>query len=413
MNYTLNIKEVTHALSEALDFVGVDDILHSKRVAYMAAEVSKKIGWSDGVTDDLMFIGMLHDCGVSSTDVHTHLVGELDWANSHIHSIRGEDLLKRTSVYRHFSTIIRYHHTHWDALPDELSQEEKEITNLIYLVDRVDALRAQNANARPEEIQSTIRKYSGSLFSPELVDAFMATSSNGSFWFYLDSDALGEYVAEWVETGSDNAYTFLEIKEISLMFAAIVDAKSVFTFEHSIGVATLSRYLAELFQLPQESCEEIELAGLLHDLGKLRVEDAILDKPGQLNEEERLIMNRHGFDSDIVLRRIKGFKRIAHIASLHHETLDAKGYPYALSKENIPFEARIVAVADIFQALIQNRPYRAGMSMDEAYGIIHEMCENGKLDVEIVAKLKEHLEGCYANATVMYTISQNGGYDRR
>lgn len=410
MEYTLNIKEVTYALSEALDFVGIDDILHSKRVAYMAAEVSKKLSWSEEITDDLMFIGMLHDCGVSSTDVHTHLVGELDWANSHIHSIRGEDLLKRTNVYNRFSTYIRYHHTHWDALPQELTKQEKNISNLIYLVDRVDALRAQKADAKPEEIQATIQKYSGSLFSPELVEAFIHTSSNGSFWFYLDSDALGEYIAEWVETGSDNTYTFLEIKEISLMFAAIVDAKSVFTFEHSIGVATLSRYLAELFQLSQESCEEIELAGLLHDLGKLRVQDAILDKHGQLNEEERLIMNRHGFDSDIVLRRIKGFKRIAHIASLHHETLDAKGYPYSLSKDKIPFEARIVAVADIFQALIQNRPYRDGMSMHEAYTIISEMCENGKLDVDIVTKLKENLQSCYENATVKYTISQNSSY---
>lgn len=78
MNYHLNIREVTYALSEALDFVGVDDILHGKRVAYMAAEVAKVLGWDRESIDELMTLGMLHDCGVSSTTVHTHLVNELD-----------------------------------------------------------------------------------------------------------------------------------------------------------------------------------------------------------------------------------------------------------------------------------------------------------------------------------------------
>lgn len=406
MEYTLNIKEVTYALSEALDFVGIDDILHGKRVAYMAAEVSKKMPWGEDVTDELMFTGMLHDCGVSSTDVHTHLVSELDWKNSQTHSIRGEELLKKTKIYNKFATYIRYHHTHWHKLPEELTQKEKDITNLIYLVDRVDAIRAQEPDAKPENVQATIQKHSGTLFSPQLVEAFIDASSHSSFWFYLESDALSEYITDWVETGSNDTYTFLEIKEIALMFSAIVDAKSVFTFEHSIGVANLSKYLAELFQLPQESCEEVELAGLLHDLGKLRVEDAILDKPGKLNAEERLKMDRHGFDSYIVIRHIKGFKRIAHIASLHHETLDAKGYPYALTAEEIPFEARLIAVADIFQALIQDRPYRAGLSMQEAYQIISDMCEDGKLDFDIVTKLKENLQSCYENATINYDVKQ-------
>lgn len=399
MKYILNIKEVTCALSEALDFVGIDDTLHSKRVAYMATEVAKKMGWDKELLDKLMFIGMLHDCGVSSTDVHAHLVNELDWENSYIHALRGEDLLNQTTIYSKYSLYVRYHHTHWNELPKELGKKEKIISNLIYLVDRVDALRVQNKSITPQEIQKIIEKYSDTLFNPELVEAFIHASSNASFWFYLESDALNEYIMEWVATGIESSYSFVEVKEIALIFSAIVDAKSKFTFEHSLGVATLSKYLAELFVLPQKSCEDIELAALLHDLGKLKVDDAILDKPAKLNEEEILKMNRHGFDSDIVLRRIKGFRHIAHLASLHHETLDAKGYPYALPKTEIPFEARIIAVSDIFQALIQNRPYRKGLSMNEAYEIIHEMGQKGKLDCDIITKIEENLQNCYTYAS--------------
>lgn len=410
MNYNLNIREVTYSLSEALDFVGIDDTMHGKRVAFMAAELAKNMSWSQKLIDELILVGMLHDCGVSSTDVHTHLVTELDWENSHLHSIRGEELLNKTKIYKDFATYIRYHHTHWNELPETLTKEQKDIANIIYLVDRVDALRAQqsiiNSNSA-QNIQETIQKYSNVMFSPELVDAFMKTSHSNSFWFYLEKEPLNEYLVEWIESTSEQTFTFEDIKEIAMMFAAIVDAKSEFTSEHSIGVATLSKYLAEQFELPQDAREKIELAGLLHDLGKLRVADEILNKPAKLDDEERLLMNRHGFDSDMVLRRIKGFREIAHIASLHHETLDATGYPYSLGASDIPLEARIIAVADIFQALIQNRPYRKGLSMHKAYEIILAMGEDGKLDMDIVAKLKENLATCYEKASIMYDINQN------
>lgn len=405
MDYTLNMKEVTYALSEALDFVGVDDNMHGKRVAYMAAAIAKEIGYSKDEIDDILYAGMLHDCGVSSTDVHSHLITELDWDNSQVHCIRGEELLQKTKMYSQYAPYIRNHHTHWNDFASEVDTKVKTISNIIYLVDRVDALRAQMKGTGPRttnSIQKTIQKYSNDMFSPELVEAFIKVSASGSFWFYLEEEALDEYFIEWVETGIDINISFEDLKEIALMFAAVVDAKSTYTSEHSIGVGTLSRYLADLFELPTENCEKIEIAGLLHDLGKLRVEDAILNKPGALNADERLKMDRHGFDSDIILRRIKGFKDIANLASLHHETLDAQGYPYSLGAELIPFEARIIAVADIFQALIQKRPYREGLNASEAYEIIFQMYENGKLDVEVVQKLKENLQECYENANIDY-----------
>ncbi|WP_041957067.1 HD domain-containing phosphohydrolase [Sulfurospirillum arsenophilum] len=398
MNYNLNIREVTYALSEALDLVGIDDILHGKRVAYMAAEVAKELDWDKNTIDMLIALGMLHDCGVSSTYVHTHLVNELDWNNSDVHAIIGEKLLKKTAMYAHLATYVRYHHTHWDAFPETLTTQEKEISNLIYLVDRVDALRAQMSSLGVKaifSIEEVIKKYVNTMFCPKLAEAFLRISSKKSFWFYLENEALDSYLHEWIKGCENHIFSFEEIKEVALMFANIVDAKSKFTAEHSIGVSMLSRYLAELFNLPEENCEHVELAGLLHDLGKLRVNDDILNKPMALNADETLSMSRHAFDSDIILRKITGFKDIARIASLHHEKLDGEGYPYRLGEEEIPFTARIIAVADIFQALVQDRPYRYGLSKEEAYDMIDDLCTKNQLDKNIVLKLKEYLPQCY------------------
>jgi putative nucleotidyltransferase with HDIG domain len=407
MKYNLNIREVTYALSGALDLVGIDDTLHGKRVAFMAAELAKELNFDKTIIDDLIFLGMLHDCGVSSTDVHTHLVSELDWNNSEVHSLRGFELLKSTNIYEKYAVYVKYHHTHWKDLPENLTLLEKELSNIIYLVDRVDALNSQMKNegikAVPK-ILEVLEKYSNDMFSDKLVKAFFSLSSKNSFWFYLESEALEGYFLDWIDKVEDESFEFNDLKNISLMFAAVVDAKSEFTSEHSVGVSSLARYLAELFNLNEESCEIIELAGLLHDLGKLRVDDTILNKTSTLNDEEKMKMNRHGFDSYVILRRIKGFKKIAYLASLHHETLDAKGYPYNLKESEIPFEARILTVSDIFQAFIQNRPYRMGISMDDSFNLLDEMSKEGKVDLQIIEMLKNNLENCYEKAIVKYKL---------
>jgi HD-GYP domain-containing protein (c-di-GMP phosphodiesterase class II) len=401
MIYNVNLREVSYALSEALDYVGIDDTMHGKRVAFMSAEVAKKLGWSQHRIDQLIMIGMLHDCGVSSTDVHSHLVNELDWNNSQVHCLRGSSLLENVGIYHQYAPVILYHHTHWDQFSADVADEIKEYANMIYLTDRIDALRVQLGDASDVErlnIASVIQKYSGTMFSHELVDAYLETSVSDSFWFYMEPEPLNDYFSEWIDAGENDSVSFETLKNIAMMFASVVDAKSTFTSEHTYGVASLARYLAQNCNLPIEIQEKIELSAFFHDLGKLRVADEILTKAGPLNDEERAHMNRHGFDSHMILRKIKGFQDIAKIASMHHETLDSKGYPYHLKSDQIPIEARILTVADIFQALIQDRPYRSGLNAAEAYGIIQKMGEENKLDQKIITLLSCHLEECYDRA---------------
>ncbi|OQX59976.1 MAG: hypothetical protein B5M52_01790 [Helicobacteraceae bacterium 4484_230] len=404
MIYKLNFREVVYALSEALDLVGIDDIYHGKRVAFMAAECAFAAGYDEEFIDELIYLGMLHDCGVSTTDMHRNLVTRLEWKDESIHCERGYMLLHKTKLFEKYADVIYYHHTHWEELKNiHIDEKTKIQANLIYLVDRVDALRAQ-IDLPPEqmkdEIYRIILEHEGTFFSSELIKSFLQASKKASFWFFLEDDALEEYLYEWKDMGSVNEYTYDELREIAVMFADIVDTKSPFTAQHSFGVASLSLYLGKKAGLDRRSLETLELAALLHDLGKLRIDDEVLNKPGKLNVDERLSLNRHGFDSDLILRKIKGFKKIARLASLHHETLDGEGYPYRLKSDDIPLEARIIAVSDIFQALIQNRPYREAMSAVEAFEILSGMADNGKLDKEVIGLMQENLEEVYDRAVV-------------
>ena len=130
--YRLCLREVILVLSSALDFVGVDDIRHGKRVAFMAAECARRAGWSPEEINRLLILGLLHDCGVSSSHVHQHLVEEWDWDHSREHARRGADLLRSTRLLAEYAEPVRYHHTHWSelqalALPDDLCRQSNLI----------------------------------------------------------------------------------------------------------------------------------------------------------------------------------------------------------------------------------------------------------------------------------------------
>jgi len=399
MDYELNFREVTYALSEALDLVGIDDVRHGKRVAFMAAECAREAGFDAAFIDEIITIGMLHDCGVSTTDVHKSLVTQLEWKHEGLHCERGAALLGKVSLFRRYAPAVLYHHTHWDILSHlPVDERIKQQANLIYLADRIDALRVQIDGAdmeKREEIEGIVRAHSGTFFSPELVAAFEAASRRNSYWFYLADEPLEEYLLEWVEEGTTERLTFSQVREVAQMFADVVDAKSPFTFEHSFGVAALANRLASDLGLNEARRETVEIAALLHDLGKLRVRDEVLNKDGRLDEGERMVMHRHGFDSNMILRRIRGFREIARIASLHHEFLDGEGYPFSLKAESIPLEARIVTVADIFQALVQDRPYRTAMDAEAAYGVLQKMADEGKIDGTLVTRIGADLPNAY------------------
>jgi HD-GYP domain-containing protein (c-di-GMP phosphodiesterase class II) len=160
------------------------------------------------------------------------------------------------------------------------------------------------------------------------------------------------------------------LDDIARAFAQIIDAKSPFTCGHSERVAVYADMIAAELGCTLERRRWLKRAALLHDVGKLGVSNAILDKNGKLDEAEWRDMRNHASLSETILTRVAAFRELARIGGDHHERLDGKGYPRGLAGEAIPFETRIVSVADVFDALTADRPYRAAMPLEKALGIM-------------------------------------------
>lgn len=388
-----NIRPLVFALSDALDLVGIDDIAHGKRVGVMAAECAKTRQDSAAEIDAMFDLGMLHDIGVSSTVTHGHLVKEFDWNSSQVHCEVGYALLRDYARLAWMALPIKYHHTRWDALPiDRIGAQVAAQANLIYLVDRVDAMAAAHYAEgsllmHMQHIREEIAKHAGTYFSPELVEVFLETSTSEAFWLSLEPHVVQAYLSDMLTHGRSTAIEAAELKQLALIFSRIVDAKSPFTAAHSLGVSKLARHIAEKMGVSAENCDKLEIAGLLHDIGKLRIPDEILDKPGKLDERERKIMNSHSFETFQILRHIPGFEEITPWAAYHHEEPEGNGYPFHIVGKFLPLEARILRTADIFQAMVQDRPYRTGLSCQEVSDFMKDLVAQGRIEARIFAVL--------------------------
>lgn len=171
----------------------------------------------------------------------------------------------------------------------------------------------------------------------------------------------------------------------------MIDFRSKFTYSHSSGVAASSKMLAKIMGFSEKDCTIMELAGYVHDLGKIAVPIEILEKQGKLTEKEYDIVKIHPYYTDKILKKVKAFDTIREWGALHHERLDGNGYPFHLKGDQISLGSRIMAVADIFTALKEDRSYRKGMDRKKAIGIIEDM-SGSALDKNVVKKLKDNYD---------------------
>jgi putative nucleotidyltransferase with HDIG domain len=168
-----------------------------------------------------------------------------------------------------------------------------------------------------------------------------------------------------------------------LGLANALEAKDVYTRGHSERVGATSRRLAIVLGLSPAEAEIVARAGLLHDIGKIGIPEAVLRKTGPLDPDEWVLMQRHPVIGAQIVAPFEFFTAGAVIIRHHHERVDGSGYPDGLTGNAIPMGARIVAVADVFDALTSDRPYRPAMSADDA--LAHLMAQAGRgLDEEIV-----------------------------
>ena len=171
--------------------------------------------------------------------------------------------------------------------------------------------------------------------------------------------------------------TEAHVRESIATFAAILDAKNHYTRSHSERVASYSARLAKAIGLSEEEQERIRFGGRIHDIGKIGTPDAILDKPGPLTPEEWAIMRKHPIVGGQCLRSMGCLEPYLAMVELHHENYDGSGYPHGLVGEETPLDARIVKVADYYDAITSRRPYRKPMSLPEAIEFLR--AEQGRL----------------------------------
>jgi len=399
--FYINLSETIFYLSDAFSLVGGDLVDHAKRVAFMALECGKELNWDDEQKDHLFLASILHDCGVSKTETYERILS-FEGINAGNHSAKGAELLNASSALSGLSECILHHHVDWNVLKGiDLSDQVKLEANCINMLDTIDFLILYFQQEKPnillhrDRIRRKVADGKNRVFNPKLVDVFMKVSQPEAFWLVLDNGLCSSYTKSWVEDRRKQKIDFVDLKSVVLLYSRMVDAKSFYTIQHSEGVASLSRRLGELFELDEHTCDKLELAGLLHDLGKLRVPDYILDKPDELTEEEFLIMKRHSFDTYDIIKNVGGFEDISLWASQHHERVDGSGYPFQYASQQLSLEARIVAVADVFQSYTQDRPHREKLLPEDILIILRQEMEMGKLDKQCVLMIENNIETCW------------------
>jgi putative nucleotidyltransferase with HDIG domain len=194
---------------------------------------------------------------------------------------------------------------------------------------------------------------------------------------------IEEYIEKLKEAAEENRELFIGSIR---MLAAAIDEKDPYTRGHSGRVAKYSQIIGRELGLSPEELDKLRIAALLHDVGKIGVDDRVLKKPGSLTPEEFDLMKQHTVKGANIMRPVSQLKEMLPGIELHHEHIDGRGYPYGLSGPQIPLMARIIGVADTLDAMTTNRPYQTAMDLDFALGRIKALT-GSKFDAVVVNAL--------------------------
>lgn len=404
----LQLSELLGALSHALDITEGQPKGHCIRVCWIGMHIGRHLGLDDRERWELYYTLLLKDLGCSSnaaricelylTDdlhfkrgfktvgeglpqmlrfvfTHTGLRAGLSQRLGAVMNImrngpqiaqelietrcqRGADIARQLRFAEPVAQGIASLDEHWNGhgKPAQLSGESIPLYSRIALLAQVvDVMHT--AGGREAAIKEATAR-AGSWFDPELVRAFEAIARHSPFWAMLRSGSVEQAVLT-LEPGTfsmsvDDDY----LDDIAVAFGQIVDAKSPYTSGHSARVADYADRIAAVLGIAAPRRRWLRRGALLHDVGKLGVSNAVLDKPGSLDANEWEHVRAHARHTEEILARIGALGELARVAGAHHERLDGTGYPRGLAGDHISLETRIITTADIFDALSAARPYR-------------------------------------------------------
>jgi putative two-component system response regulator len=206
----------------------------------------------------------------------------------------------------------------------------------------------------------------------------------GAADFWGTCGSLGEGLSRVQSLLRLKKYIDEQAKSVVLSLARSIEAKRSLTEGHSDRITEYAVQLGEGLGLQEKELEDLRIACLLHDIGKVAVPDSILLKPGPLDEEEMEIVRQHPVTGEEICAPLKSLRHILPIVRHHHELMDGSGYPDGLCGGEIPLKARILQIADVFDALTTDRPYRIALSSEEALGILRSEAMCGWRDTSLV-----------------------------
>ena len=264
---------------------------------------------------------------------------------------------------------------HWDGSGYPLGLAGSAIPLLARIANLAQQVESAWSRGGSRRARDVVRARRGTWFDPELADAFLPLSRRPNFFDELGAvrePADLDLIAP-AEPESDALSLEAGLVPMAEVFAEIVDRKSPWTEHHSERTAFYAGRLAEQLGWDPDAVQETVLAGFYHDLGKLGVSNRILDKPGRLTAEEFRAVQEHPALTAEILSPLTGvttLSRVAAAAAAHHERLDGSGYHRGISGRDIPPMGMVVAVADVFDALTSERPYKTSMTPDDALGLM-------------------------------------------
>ena len=435
----LRFSEVLSALSLALDLVEGQPEGHTVRSCLVGMRIADRLGLDEERRSALFYALLLKDAGCSSNaskmsalfdadDMEAKKrVKTVDWTSLphaalytartvspegsllakagrvfefavrgqgasrdliRIRCERGAEITRLMGFPEETAQAIRGLDEHWDGggYPDGLKGEEIPLlARICGLAQTAEVFLTAHGPAAAEEV---VRVRSGRWFDPALTEVLLAEAREDGLWEDLTGKDPWREVSRLEPDDRALKATPERVDLVARAFGEIIDAKSPFTYRHSEGVARAAVAMAERAGgLGPDVARDLTRAGLLHDIGKLGISNRILDKQGPLTDVEYAKIKHHPRLTYDILSRVGPFRPIAETAANHHERLDGSGYHRGLTAEDLDLPSRILAVADVYDALSADRPYHKALPKDRVLEILRE--ESGdKLCPESVALLE-------------------------
>ncbi len=388
----VNLTDLLFSLSQAMEIAHANLSNHQLRTAYIVWKMGVCAGLSVERLERMFVAASLHDIGAFSIEEKLH-IHDFEMHNPASHCDRGALLFMQVPWLAPMATIVKHHHRTWYKCDAPLDAENVFESQMLLLADMLERRinRSRYILHQNQDIINHIYSLSGTAIHHDVVDIFTQISGSEEFWLDLTSPNILEILKK------NGPFRHVSIERekvfaISEIFRIIIDFRSPMTATHSCGVSSCAAVLGRLFGLTVRECQTLELAGNLHDLGKLVISDSILCKPGRLTTEEYAIMRQHTYVTYSVLSSVRGFEQITEYAAFHHEQLNGSGYPFHLLDTELGTGARIIAVADVFTALNEDRPYRGRMPQAELVETLQGFVSRNHLDALIVAMLMDNYD---------------------